>query len=115
MSPRSTRSAAGFRRPRSVRRSTVTLIALAGVLLCTLVLIVVSPFNVTQTLFESASAFGTVGLSTGITPKLPGAGQIALIVLMYLGRTGPHTLGLALALRERQRRIRFAEGRPIIG
>ena len=55
------------------------------------------------------------GLSTGITPKLPGAGQIALIVLMYLGRTGPHTLGLALALRERQRRIRFAEGRPIIG
>jgi Trk-type K+ transport system membrane component len=65
--------------------------------------------------FEAASAFGTVGLSTGITADLPTAGKIALIVLMYLGRTGPHTLGVALALRERQRRTRFAEGRPIIG
>ena len=110
-------NAFGRRIPAAAQRQalTVTLIALAGVLLCTIVLIVVSPFDVTQTLFESASAFGTVGLSTGITPKLPSAGQIALIVLMYLGRTGPHTLGLALALRERQRRTRFAEGRPIIG
>ena len=69
----------------------------------------------TSTLFESASAFGTVGLSTGITPQLPSSGQIALIVLMYLGRIGPHTLGVALALRERPRRTRYAEGRPIIG
>lgn len=110
-------NAFGRRIPATAQRQalTVTLIAIVGVLACTLVLILVSPFNITQTLFESASAFGTVGLSTGITPKLPGAGQIALIVLMYLGRTGPHTLGLALALRERHRRTRFAEGRPIIG
>ncbi len=94
---------------------TITLLALAGVLACTLVLIIVSPFDVTSTLFESASAFGTVGLSTGITPQLPSSGQIALIVLMYLGRIGPHTLGVALALRERPRRTRYAEGRPIIG
>jgi potassium uptake TrkH family protein len=93
----------------------VTLIALLAVGLCTVVLVAVSPFSVTESLFEAASAFGTVGLSTGITFDLPHAGKIALIVLMYLGRTGPHTLGVALVLRERERRIRFAEERPIIG
>ena len=81
----------------------------------TLILIAVSPFTLTQSVFEAASAFGTVGLSTGITADVTSPGEIALIVLMYLGRIGPHTLGVALALRERARRIRYAEGRPIIG
>jgi potassium uptake TrkH family protein len=93
----------------------VGLIGFGALALCTLVLVVVSPFGLSETVFESASAFGTVGLSTGITGKLPEAGQIALIVLMYLGRTGPLTLATALALRERERRIRYAEARPIIG
>jgi potassium uptake TrkH family protein len=93
----------------------ITLIALGAVALCTLVLVAVSPFGLNQSLFEAASAFGTVGLSTGITGKLPEAGEVALIVLMYLGRTGPLTLATALALRERERRIRYAEARPIIG
>jgi potassium uptake TrkH family protein len=110
-------NAFGRRIPGNVQRQAlaVTLIALGAVGLCTLVLVVVSPATLTQALFESASAFGTVGLSTGITAGLPPAGKIALIVLMYLGRTGPHTLGLALALRERERRFRYAEERPIIG
>ena len=38
-----------------------------------------------------------------------------VIVLMFLGRVGPHALGTALALRERERRFRYAEERPIIG
>ena len=110
-------NAFGRRIPSNVQRQalTVALIALVAVGLCTLVLVIVSPATVTQTLFESASAFGTVGLSTGITAGLPASGKIALIVLMYLGRTGPHTLGVALALRERERRFRYAEERPIIG
>jgi potassium uptake TrkH family protein len=93
----------------------ITIIALAAVAVCTLVLVAVSPFSLTETLFESASAFGTVGLSTGITAKLPSTGEVALIVLMYLGRIGPHMLGTALVLRERERRFRYAEERPIIG
>ena len=110
-------SAFGRRMPAHAQRQalTVALIALSAVALCTLVLVVVSPFSITEGLFESASAFGTVGLSTGITADLPSAGKIALIVLMFLGRTGPHTLGVALALRKRERRYRFPEGRPIIG
>ncbi|MFN3603019.1 MAG: TrkH family potassium uptake protein, partial [Dietzia sp.] len=60
-------------------------------------------------------AFGTVGLSTGITADLPAAGQLLLAGLMFLGRLGPITLVSALALRERQALHRLPEGRPIIG
>jgi trk system potassium uptake protein TrkH len=93
----------------------IALMALTAVALSTLVLVSVSPFGLGQTLFESLSAFGTVGLSTGITAGLPAVGKAALIVLMYFGRIGPLTFGTALALRERERRVRYAEARPIIG
>ncbi|MGH3116340.1 MAG: TrkH family potassium uptake protein [Gaiellales bacterium] len=93
----------------------VTFIALNAVVICTLALIAVSEVNLTQALYEALSAFGTVGLSTGITPDLPDAGKLVLVALMYLGRTGPYTLAVALALRERQRLYRFPEERPLIG
>ena len=47
-----------------------------------------------RVLFEVVSAFGTVGLSTGITPDVPGLGQILLGLLMFAGRVGPLTLAL---------------------
>jgi len=68
-----------------------------------------------QSLFEAISAFGTVGLSTGITAELTTIGQAVLIALMFLGRVGPQTLGVALVLRERERLFRHPEERPIIG
>jgi len=49
-----------------------------------------------ETIFEAASALGTVGLSMGITPTLSAAGKIIVILLMMLGRIGPLSLGLAL-------------------
>lgn len=66
-------------------------------------------------LFEVVSAFGTVGLSTGITADIPDPGLIVLIVLMFLGRLGPITLATALALRHRRRRYELPEERPIVG
>jgi len=47
-----------------------------------------SRFSFIQILFEVVSAFGTVGLSTGITPDLSSTGQVLLVVLMYAGRLG---------------------------
>ncbi|MDQ3867466.1 MAG: TrkH family potassium uptake protein [Actinomycetota bacterium] len=94
---------------------TVAFVAINAVVVCTLVLMAVSPFPLYQTLFESISAFGTVGLSTGITADLPSSGKIILILLMYLGRVGPQTLGAALVLRERERLFRYPEERPLIG
>ena len=53
-------------------------------------------------LFEAVSAFGTVGLSTGITPELPDPARLVLVATMFAGRLGPLTLVLALASRARR-------------
>ena len=66
-------------------------------------------------LFETISAFSTVGLSTGITADLPPAAQLVLVVLMFVGRLGPITFATALALRERQVLYQLPKERPIIG
>ena len=94
---------------------TVALLSLGAVVSGTLVLLQVSDFGTSDVLFESVSAFATVGLSTGITAGLPAVGQVVLILLMFLGRLGPVTLVSALALRERQRLYQLPEGRPLIG
>ncbi|MBB6097961.1 trk system potassium uptake protein TrkH [Deinobacterium chartae] len=53
-------------------------------------------------IFETVSAFGTVGLSTGITANLSTTGQLVLIALMYLGRIGPLTFALAVSRPSRR-------------
>ena len=55
-------------------------------------------------LFEAASALGTVGLSTGITAQLTPVGKLILILLMFIGRVGPLTFGIALFLPSGPRR-----------
>lgn len=108
-----------FRRriPRGLQRQalTVALTAVAAVVMSTLFLLIVTNFSLDQVLFEVVSAFATVGLSTGITADLPGAGQLVLTMLMFLGRLGPVTLATALALRHRQRMFTYPEEQPIIG
>ena len=81
----------------------------------TLILLQLTDFSLSQILFETVSAFGTCGLSTGITPLLPDSAKFILIVLMYLGRVGTMTFAAALALRHRRRVVRLPEERPIIG
>ena len=66
-------------------------------------------------LFESVSAFGTVGLSTGLTPDLSGWGHFILIVTMFAGRVGPLTVVLALALSADRDVYRYARERVTIG
>ena len=94
---------------------TVAFLAIGAVFATAVALTAMSPFHLTEALFEATSAFGTVGLSTGITGQLPGAGQFLLILMMLAGRIGPVTFVTALALRERRRAYRFPEERPIIG
>ena len=66
-------------------------------------------------LFEVVSAFGTVGLSTGITPDLSDASKLWLILTMLAGRVGPVTLVLAISMKENRHPVRYTEGRVIIG
>ena len=94
---------------------TVALLGVGLVVGATGVLLTVSPFRLDATLFEAISAFGTVGMSTGITADLPPVGQLVLIALMFLGRLGPITLGAALALRNRPRRFEVPTERLLVG
>ncbi|RVT85967.1 Ktr system potassium transporter B [Rhodobacteraceae bacterium CCMM004] len=64
--------------------------------------------------FEVASAFGTVGLSRGSTGELDALGRSVIIVMMFLGRVGPLTLGFFLATRAAPR-VRYPEGRILLG
>jgi Trk-type K+ transport system membrane component len=101
---------------RLVRRAaTVALLGVAAVISGTIVLSHLSDASLRDVLFETTSAFSTVGLSTGITPQLGAPAQLVLVGLMFLGRLGPITLVSALALRQRNRRYRFPEGAPLIG
>ncbi|MEX2660122.1 MAG: potassium transporter TrkG [Acidimicrobiales bacterium] len=93
----------------------VALLGLAAGVIGTFILLSVADVGMGRSLYESFSAFGTVGLSTGITSFLPDVGKITLIFLMFLGRVGPVTLFAALVLRQRQRLYRYPEERPIIG
>lgn len=94
---------------------TVALLAVGLVVAASMALMAVSSVGRADLLFEAVSAMGTVGLSAGATPLLPGSGQLMVIALMLLGRVGPVTLFAALVLRERERRFRHPEERPIIG
>ena len=94
---------------------TVVLLAVGVVAIGTIGLLIVSDFAFDKVAFEAISAFATVGLSTGITPTLPGIGQLILMALMYVGRVGTVTTAVALALNTRHRHYRLPEERPIIG
>lgn len=65
-------------------------------------------------LFEAVSAFGTVGLSTGITPQLSSASKVILMILMFVGRVGPLSLVMAIGARSRGR-FRHAEENVMVG
>jgi Trk-type K+ transport system membrane component len=94
---------------------TIALLAIGLVVGATLVLMSVEDLALTPALFEITSAFGTVGLSTGITGTIGASGHLLLVLVMLAGRVGPVTFVTALALRERVPAYRYPEERPIIG
>ncbi|MFD6564639.1 TrkH family potassium uptake protein [Micromonospora profundi] len=95
---------------------TVALISVALVTLGTMVLLLLTegvPF--VAALFEVTSAFSTTGLTVGLAGALPESGQLALTVLMFIGRVGPLTLGSAIALNTRRRLYRYPQEQPVVG
>lgn len=102
---------------RAVHRQaiTVVLIAIAAIMSGTIALMIFTELPFDKVLFEAISAFGTVGLTTGITYDLQPAAEVVLVLLMFLGRLGPLTLGSALALRDREILYTYPKERPAIG
>jgi len=94
---------------------TIVLLAIGLVGTGTLVILGLTDLPFSEVLFETISAFATVGLSTGITPDLPPAAQLVIIGLMFVGRVGTITVATALALGSEHKSYRYPEERPIVG
>lgn len=123
----------GYERPqifrRSISRSSIekafsaVMLSSIAVVFFSLLIAVVEEFNPAmpqgrekflELLFESLSAFGTVGLSTGITPKFTDAGKFLLCILMAVGKLGPLTLALAVS-RRRTKKFYYSEENIMVG
>lgn len=77
--------------------------------------LVTAKFTSEALLFETISAFGTVGLSTGILPGLTVMGKLLIIFGMFIGRVGPLTMVLVVGLKDTRQLIRFPEETVTIG
>lgn len=107
---------------RSISRQNISkacvITILSGMVVCaaTLVMCVLEKdYTFMQLLFEVVSAFGTVGLSTGITPDLSIAGKLVIILVMYTGRLGAFTLLSTWAGHTETRNARYSEETVAIG
>lgn len=91
------------------------LLAIGVVCFNTLLISVIEPnFSFIQNLFEVTSAFGTVGLSTGITPDLKDLSKVIIIITMFIGRLGPMTIATLWSHKEKPS-ISYSEESFIIG
>ncbi|GAX59386.1 trk-type K+ transport system, membrane component [Candidatus Scalindua japonica] len=106
---------------RTIHRRTVqkavsiaTLSLLTILLFCLMLLYTEdAPFH--AVVFEAFSAFGTVGLSTGLSADLSVIGKVLVSLLIFIGRIGPLTLAFILGQEIAERKIRFPEERIIVG
>lgn len=101
------------------RSATLVILAFLFISLSTFMMITVSGFHgehtFLSTLFEVTSAFGTVGLSTGMTPKTSPAGRLFMCLVMFVGRLGPLTLILAVSSRKKRAPVRYPEENIMVG
>ncbi|MGP9607269.1 TrkH family potassium uptake protein [Glutamicibacter sp. AOP38-B1-38] len=108
----------GRRIPEGTMRVAVSVVALGATLVMVstgLLLAIDQEVGFSRALFESISAFGTVGLSMGVSAEMPPAGKYVLSALMFAGRIGSITLASALTMRHRDTLYSLPEERPIIG
>ena len=94
----------------------LAVIAAGLVLAVTVAMLLWDHHSLEATIFEVVSAFGTVGLTLGITPDLSPVGKVLILLTMYAGRVGPLTLAVALTQRGRRpRALRYPEERVLVG
>ena len=95
---------------------TITVLAAMLIMLATMYILSVTELALRDVLFETISAFATVGMSTGITASLPNSALIVLALLMFIGRVGTITVATALALNGPSHiPYRYPEEPPLVG
>ncbi len=93
----------------------ISMFAILVVITGTLILTATEAASFIKILFEVVSAFGTVGLSAGITPALSVVGKIVITVIMLIGRVGPLAIGFALFGRAKPAAFKYATGNVFVG
>ncbi|GAB7386912.1 TrkH family potassium uptake protein [Bacillaceae bacterium] len=103
--------------PNSIMRAlTIFLISIAIIFLGFFLLNLTEEASMEAILFETVSAFGTVGLTLGLTPHLTLWGKLIIIAVMYIGKLGTLTIAFALANRGKERSaLRYPEEKIMIG
>lgn len=98
------------------RAFVITTIAFSVVVVSSMILSVTEPgATLEYIVYETTSAFATVGLTLGLTPELSLIGKIVIALTMYIGRVGPLTLVLALAKKKKGVSIKYPEGKILVG
>lgn len=97
------------------RALAIIMVAIFLIGLVVFILTITERYDFLSLFFETVSAFGTVGLSTGITPGLSVVGRIMIILTMFTGRLGPLALALALVQRQRPATYQYPEESIRIG
>jgi trk system potassium uptake protein TrkH len=93
----------------------IAFLSLALVVGITIALLLSEGHDLLPTLFEATSAFGTVGLSMGLTTQLSVLGRLLITALMFAGRVGPLTIAVAVAQRQRENHVHFPEEAITVG
>ncbi len=103
--------------PSEVLRLAVSVVLWGATIVATASILVlqITKLPLEDVLFEVISAFGTCGLSTGITADLPDAAKYIIAAAMWAGRVGTVTLAAAIAASSRTRLFKYPEERPIVG
>lgn len=98
-----------------LRSFLITAISAALVAFYTFLLTLTEDQELLKLVFETASAFGTVGLSANLTPSLSPAGQLLIISLMFIGRIGPLTLALSVRAAVKRGNVQYPSTRILVG
>jgi len=94
---------------------TITMLAAGLVILVTTLLLIIEDFQFIDALFETVSAFGTVGLSTGITGQLSEISRVLITITMFAGRVGPLTLAVAIGEKQRKGIYHYPTEKVMVG
>ena len=93
----------------------ITMISLLLVFTSSFLLTITEHKDFLSIIFETTSAFGTVGLSLGITSELTSIGKVIIMLTMFAGRLGPLTLAMALGSRTKKALLKYPEERILVG
>jgi len=97
------------------RAFAIFVLALVVVIFASLLLGYSENFSFMHIYFETVSAFGTVGLSAGITPGLSDFGKIVIMICMFVGRLGPLTMVLAVRNQQGTKLVTYPQERVMVG